>query len=58
MYNAAALVPIVPKLAVKTLQHGILRLLDLKEQRFVVAGQKQADAAEGPDGTDAYRLEC
>src|SRR5258708_3496997 len=58
LYNAAALVPLVPKLAAKTLQHGILRLLDLKEQRFVVAGQKQADAAKGPDGTDPYRLEC
>jgi hypothetical protein len=58
VYNAAALVPLVRKLAAKTLQHGILRLLDLKEQRFVVTRQKQADAAEGTDGTDAYRLEC
>src|SRR5258708_2351872 len=56
LYDAAALVPLVPKLAAKTLQHGILRLLKLKEQWFV--GQKQTDAAEGPDGTDAYRLEC
>ncbi len=52
-----ALVALEGEAVVQHFQHRRLRLLDLQEDRLVVAGHEQADIAVSADRADAHRLE-
>src|SRR4029434_9163748 len=48
-HDAPALVAFIGEPATEPLQHGSLRLLELKEERFAVAGHQQRNTAKCSD---------
>src|ERR1700733_14569354 len=49
--------PLVGELLRESLEDGVLRLLDLQEERLVVAAEEQPDHTDRADGSDAHRFE-
>ncbi len=52
-----ALTRVARELRPETLEHGLVRFLDLQEQGRAVVGHEQADGAEGAHAADADHLE-
>jgi hypothetical protein len=43
--------------AVELFEHGVLRLLELEKEWFVISGEEKSNAAKRADGADTNRLE-